>query len=679
MTGPTPIRETSTPFRGFYEEQIGKSLGNPAESGWTSINCILPTHPGTDREKKAGVHYRNGYYNCFKDECRESYLQSVKKTKGQFLTPVEFLQVFRGFPPIKANQLFDQFRTNRLDEADFAHDDQGFTKDWGLLDDDQKDTYYIGVKEISEDHDVVQEYLRTRGLKWETLVEFGAGYIEDHFGVEGVMLPYFVGRDLVAVRVRPIAGVRKRLFKNSHQTLFNLRKLEDSTSRTVIIVEGESDCMRMQQALNDAGLGAIPVVGTPGADFKDEWLRFFTRQNRVIAIPQADYASRSNFLGHIKRAFQGQTILEVAYIPWDINTPYGKDVCDFLSLAEGNEQVLLDQIGLNLQDIETIPYCLNEEEFLTWKDREFPWLVKDLFIKGSKVFIFGEPKVKKTWLALNMAHAFATQIPVLGRSDWLPSQSCKVAFIEEEGSPVELSLRWWNITQKNTGNLSMIMSQGVKLDDEREFTKLKQTLIRLRPDIIFFDPLASLHQGDENESITAQLVMSRISTLIRAMPDVTVFIIHHTTKGGGDTLRGSGAWWGAADGQILVKEDEHGTTQLTIRGRYMKATMSANFIFEHPHFLPQLITVKVKGKQTGDPKNMSVEQKMNFVAETIFKKPECTIEEIREATGFSDNYARAIVSDLEASGRIESVPGPRGKKLYRVPEYTDLATPKVNS
>lgn len=522
----------------------------PNDQGWINFPCVLHTHPTIDTGEHGSINVRWGAYRCWNADCRRAYNALLNRpTELATLAPWEWLVLQEGLPQREAIQIVEHRRLISMEEGveELQHDDEGFTKIYAPLPQTIVEQMSEWQSNLSESLPIVHEYMRSRGLAFETLKRIGAGVVkgDDPSGVEDeLVLPYTVNGQLVGIR-RRLYNNTKRMVKNSYTTLFNLDALLTTNSRTAVIVEGETDTLYMQQAFWQRGQD-IPVFGIPGVHFAHEWARHLQKFQRVIAIPQTDRAALT-FVRELEGAFKDR--LEVVTLPWD-GFMLGKDIVDFCSYKP--VETVINLLGLTSEDLEPLPRILTHKELIDASEKDVPWLIPELIERGTKTLLVGAPKTYKTWLALQLANTVINCEPFLGIPMWTPENPGKVLIVEEEGSLFRLGQRVALVFgSSELDGLHVIHRQGVRLDDVDSFRQLRQDVLSIRPDLVIFDPYASLHLQDENTVEGTMRVVGAFDTILRVLPSCAIVIIHHTPKAS-TGARGSGALLGAVDLQIEV-------------------------------------------------------------------------------------------------------------------------------
>lgn len=199
---------------------------------------------------------------------------------------------------------------------------------------------------------------------------------------------------------------------------------------------------------------------------------------------------------------------------------------------------------------------------------EAQWLVRDVWSRSSVGLVGGQPKLGKSWFALDLAVSVASGTPCLGHfavddpgralvylaEDALPQQRSRLdALCEHRGIAI------------GSLNLHVVTEPVLRLDlaDDRE--RLHAAAARLRPKVLVLDPLVRLHRLDENRAQEISGVLSFLRELQRAH-DMSVVLVHHASKKHrarpGQALRGSSDIH--AFGDDLVHLAPHNDTELVL-------------------------------------------------------------------------------------------------------------------
>lgn len=209
--------------------------------------------------------------------------------------------------------------------------------------------------------------------------------------------------------------------------------------------------------------------------------------------------------------------------------------------------------------------------FLAQKIIKPRYLVNAVWPEHAIGFIAGPPKSFKSFLALNMAFAVATGQLFLGKFE-VPAPRT-VLLIDHESSRGALTerIRKCEMRFGEARTLYIISNKAFSLEDPADVERLRLEISSVRPDLTVLDPLASFTRGDENSSQQMGVVVRTL----RGMRDEfgTGFaIVHHVTKSqpgettrGGERMRGSGAFYAAAEVGVWVKRVDSEEARSNVR------------------------------------------------------------------------------------------------------------------
>lgn len=526
----------SVNWKSFYDSYGLEFVGEVSDKGWINCRCVF--HPNFDKDYKAAINIWSGNYKCWNAECQETSRKKLGYNKdSQIITPREFLILHEGDSEQSANEKVLEFRQNSAEDEPPIKLEKVYRpkKEWTTFVDE-------AAKRLSPTLDIVQEYCKSRGLIYDTLVKFKIGYVpEEGNNPEYLTVPYYYRDSVACIKGRTIDG-RKSANAGAYSCLFNIDNALASQSKTVIIVEGETDCIYLTQLLMQKNIN-IPVIATPGSQFAAEWKRNLLGFERIVCIPQDDDAASGLVKGLMKCV---PDKLDIIHLPFTARTT-GKDVCDYC--RQHDVTSILAQIG-DGSTTKKKP-LLQGEELFKMADVEIPYLIPNLLERGTKTLFVGEPKLGKTWIVLQIMSCLVNREPLFGIEEWTPKDdNLKVLLVEEEGSEYRLGERLKQIAAgdiKKTKNMTIIHRQNTKLDEETSFNKLLEAIIAIKPDCLILDPYAQLHNQDENSATGTQVILTALNKLLIANPKMAMIIIHHGTKSNAKTPRGSSALPGGVD------------------------------------------------------------------------------------------------------------------------------------
>jgi hypothetical protein len=217
-----------------------------------------------------------------------------------------------------------------------------------------------------------------------------------------------------------------------------------------------------------------------------------------------------------------------------------------------------------------LPICRVGE--LESSDHQPRWLVASLWMHQAVGFVAGQPKVGKTWLALDLALSVATGTPCLDTFA-VPEPGRVLVYLAED-PPALVRERLAGLCQHRGLDLGdvplhVITAPSLRLDLEHDQLRLRQAVANLAPRLLVLDPLVRLHRRDENHSGEVAELLSFLRELQRSY-DLAVAVVHHMRKGGhwdgGQALRGSGDFHAWTDSALYLRPGRE-MAQLTAEHR----------------------------------------------------------------------------------------------------------------
>lgn len=631
------------------------------DAGWVNFKCILPTHNKVDRGAHGSINIFTGNYRCWNSTCMEHASQQVnKRLDASILTPVEFLILVHNFTSEEALRTVSEFNysTSATIEQINSFEERILAKSYpGELPGIVK-LVQAAQQQLAPELDIVRHYITSRGIRFETLQKFDAGYqAHCETSEECIILPYYLQNKVVGIRGRTIDG-RKGATKNSWLPLFHLKAIQQFPhARVCAIVEGETDCMLLQQILSDAGID-MPVFGTPGVRFSWEWSRYLQDYNSIYYIPQADRAAQS-LVNDLLKAMPGK--VQLLNLPWQ-SEQWGKDLADFV-LQNGVEPVEKLFQGINTQY--EVKRILTPADMVQYATQEIDWVIPELIERGTKTLIVGPPKAMKTFVVLQMMASLAQQTPFLGIDEWTPTTPGKSLLVEEEGSVVRLSQRVLTILQGDlTDNISILHRQGVQVDNNESLAKMRQDILDLTPDLLVVDPYAEIHSQDENTVQGAQTVIKAFNDLMRMNPKMALVVLHHTPKLG-NGARGSSALFAAFDMMIEVRPvaGVPGAIVLHVVGRDVTGDAEdMTFQFNPSTYTHAPTTLGTLSKSAGVASAESTQSTVRQLHKLLRDNPNgVTMLMISNEVGLTSNASKAFLQPLIDLGKVvQAGTGKRG-------------------
>lgn len=190
------------------------------------------------------------------------------------------------------------------------------------------------------------------------------------------------------------------------------------------------------------------------------------------------------------------------------------------------------------------------------------WLIEDLWSEEAVGIVSGQPKLGKTWLALDLALSVATGTSALGRYRVL--QPGPVLLFAAEDAPRAVRQRLEGLCgHRNLAiesvALKLILASSLRLDTPQDQARLSATVARHRPRLLVLDPFVRLHRIDENRALEVSGVLAYLRQLQREQ-HVAILVVHHARKAGAEgsqaglSLRGSGDFYAWGDAYLYLRK-----------------------------------------------------------------------------------------------------------------------------
>jgi hypothetical protein len=197
-----------------------------------------------------------------------------------------------------------------------------------------------------------------------------------------------------------------------------------------------------------------------------------------------------------------------------------------------------------------------------------PWLIEGLWSANGCGIVGGEPKVGKTFLALDLAVSVASSSPCLRH--FRTPQAGRVLLFAAEDPPHVVRGRLEGIAHAagvefQSLDIHVITVPMLRLDRKEHQQALQATVAFLRPHLTLLDPLVRLHALDENVALLAYL------RSLQRDHHTAVALVHHARKGaaherGGQALRGSSELHAWGDSNLYLRRNAQ-QLQLSIEHR----------------------------------------------------------------------------------------------------------------
>ena len=285
------------------------------------------------------------------------------------------------------------------------------------------------------------------------------------------------------------------------------------------------------------------------------------------------------------------------------------------------------------------------------------WLVEQLWCAHAVGVIGGAPKCAKTWLGLDMALSVATGTPCLGKYA-VPEPGPVLVYLAEDAlrtvrERVEGMARHRALDFEGV-DIHVITTPVLRLDHDRDRSRLWEAVRRLRPRLLVLDPLVRLHGIDENHAGDVAELLGYLRTLQREL-GLSVLLVHHTRKNAADGvtagqgLRGSGDIHAFGDSNLyLQRTKEH----LILSSEHRAAPAAAPVYLELVATDAETIHLEVFAAPD-DGTERSLEER---VLDLLSQGRVLTRTSLRDSLAVKNERLGTVLESLERAGKVGRTP-----------------------
>ena len=298
---------------------------------------------------------------------------------------------------------------------------------------------------------------------------------------------------------------------------------------------------------------------------------------------------------------------------------------------------------------------------LSERTEEQKWLIDHLWTIGGVGIIGGEPKCCKSFLALSMAIAVSSGLACLGR--YKVGQQGRVVLYAAEDAPHIVRGRLEGICRSNNIDLESLDIQVItvptlRLDKTSDQEKLKNTVEKLRPQLLILDPFVRLHRIDENASGEVAAILASLRDIQRTY-QTAIIVVHHSKKGGassraGQALRGSSEFHAWGDVNLYLRRDHNDHLFLSVEHRDAKSQTGIPIQLSEEN---GNIILKVTDSNLDDCliRKISIIEKIDKIYDG--QNTLLSFTEIRSKVGARAVNVGQAIKELVAGGQLEKVSG----------------------
>jgi len=286
------------------------------------------------------------------------------------------------------------------------------------------------------------------------------------------------------------------------------------------------------------------------------------------------------------------------------------------------------------------------------------WLVEELWCASSVGVIGGAPKCAKTWLGLDMALSVATGTPCLGKYA-VPEPGPVLVYLAEDAllvvrERIEGMARHRGLDLDQV-EIYVITVPVLRLDQDRDRTRLWETTRQLRPRLLLLDPLVRLHGIDENHAGEVAELLAYFRSLQRQL-GLSVLLVHHTRKNAADGvaagqgLRGSGDIHAFGDSNLyLQRTKEH----LILSSEHRAAPASAPVYLELVATDAETTHLEVIAELHDEKERGLKEQVLDLLAQGQV----LTRTKLRDSLAVKNERLGEVLESLERAGQVGRTAG----------------------
>lgn len=398
-------------------------------------------------------------------------------------------------------------------------------------------------------------FLEFRGIRLDTLERFGVYSSDD----DVACFPYPHGD--TKLRAGTLSGEKKRMWwekRLDSRSLYG-QDVAPKDAESFFMVEGETDFLRLSQALHDAGRTDVAVYGLSGVNWwRDEFVDQLAGHKRGYTIfdnddpytnKQAVDATSAAWL-KIRKSI-GPKVSRVA-LPGGV-----KDVCEFFSAYD------FPGTGSGLEMLaalcrESAKPKLNFNYLdLSLPIPEYEWLVEGFMAFPDISLVYGRESSRKSWFSMALAAAIVTgERRFLG----MPlNYHGPVLYFDQENPEDVVRNRFaqLGVTPETPGYENLKIASFQFVDVMRDADRIIEDLWLSGARAFFVDSFSTTHSLDENNGPDMTKVMQHGYLKIARSTGAAGVVVHHSKQNAdeiGNASRGSTAIIGQADFGLHVAQ-----------------------------------------------------------------------------------------------------------------------------
>jgi RecA-family ATPase len=216
--------------------------------------------------------------------------------------------------------------------------------------------------------------------------------------------------------------------------------------------------------------------------------------------------------------------------------------------------------------------AISVEELVSKELPADDWLVDGFLTRGNTGLVIGQPKkAAKSWLLLGAAWSLSEGKPMWGIPQLMPPRPLRTVYFTQEDTEKNIQdrVRKHTVDGRREANDRLWIvpkNLNIKLDTDLGMRLVTRELAQVAEqagpiDLVIFDPMRRIHDGEENDSTTIAKLWERIDAIHNTHKCGTL-IAHHIAKPPNDRNsydptdpyhgRGSGDIYGGGDAFVMV-------------------------------------------------------------------------------------------------------------------------------
>lgn len=217
---------------------------------------------------------------------------------------------------------------------------------------------------------------------------------------------------------------------------------------------------------------------------------------------------------------------------------------------------------------------------------EIQWRTDKIVPKRGITFLGGTSGSYKTWAGMQLALSIGNGKSFLQTYN---CEQCNVLYIDEENGSISLFARFQKLIKGHNykepfDKLHVANFANIKLDTPMSREVLDQYLIRYDIKVIVIDSMVRCMEGQEDKATDVRKVFDNLKLLMESREELSIIILHHTTKAGKglNGLRGSGDFAAFAD-VVLMFNPIHSRRLVEVevaKHRHLDLSQFNQFYFE---------------------------------------------------------------------------------------------------